>query len=346
MRIAVVGATGLVGVELFNLVDSGYFPECDEIVPIASNDSIGKSISCFGREWKCLPLETSSFEGVALASFSVGDSLSAEWIPKLLDAFPKIKIVDKSNAFRMDGRVPLVACGVNDNAITHTDRLVANPNCTTIQLALAVKPLANAFGIERVIASTYQSVSGAGRDGIEHLREEIDLFGGNYDLAELRSSGTAHNVLPQIGSLDDSGFAGEETKIMVELAKILNITDLKITATACRVDVFVGHSISIFVRLGKPVSFEEVEAHLRNGYGLDYFPNHPQVYPTPISASRPDYDLVQVGRLRQSNEDGTEYSLFCCANNLRIGAALNAIRIARRMLGFDAAIGDCATESV
>jgi len=331
MKLAIVGVTGLVGAELIDLLEADYLPGCDAIAPIASDESVGREIECFGRNWPCKPLALESFEGVDIASFSVGDELSAKWIPKLLSEYPQIRIVDKSNAFRLSEDVPLVVCGVNDDEIKQSDRLAANPNCTTIQLALAVKPLFDAFGIERIIASTYQAISGAGRDAISSLKEELDIFYPTYDTSELRASGSAHNVLPQIGSLDNNGFAGEERKIMLELPKILGLQNLDVCVTAARIDAFVGHSISVFVRLCETAKFNAVEDVLRAGYAIDYLPNDPEVYPTPVSASRPDYDLVQVGRLRPVDVEGREYSFFCCANNLRIGAALNALRIAARI---------------
>ena len=333
MKFAIVGATGIVGSELISLIDSGYFPECSEIIPIASSDSVGKTIDCKNEKWTCRSLELESFRDIDIASFSVGDELSAEWIPKLLNAYPDIRIVDKSNSFRMSNNVPLVVYGVNQNYIFDGCRLVANPNCTTIQLAIALKPIFDSFGLSRLIVSTYQSVSGGGRDALDYLNNEIDSFEKPHIPTELNSKGIAHNVLPLIGSLDEHGFAGEESKITNETQKIFNNIALKVIATSCRVDVFVGHSISVYLELKQAAEYLGIEECLRNGYAIDYFPNIPELFPTPLSASRPDYDFVQVGRLREIGDTGKEYFLFCCANNLRIGAALNALRIGRQMLG-------------
>jgi aspartate-semialdehyde dehydrogenase len=333
MKLAVVGVTGLVGTELLELLDEGYFPECESIVPIASGDSVGKTVRCLGRDWRVKPLEIESFEGADAASFSVGDALSEKWIPVLLDSFPEIKIVDKSNAFRLKDSVPLIVAGVNDNALAGSVRLAANPNCTSIQLALTLKPLFDNFGLARVIVSTYQSVSGAGKAAVQQLREESVLFNAHHREEALSDIGFLHNVLPKIGSLNEAGFASEEWKIELETRKILGASSLPICATAARVDSFAGHSISVFAALEKAAEISAVEGAFKSSKYIEYYPNVSGSIPAPVSASRPGYDLVQIGRLRRADDAGREYAFFCCANNLRIGAALNALRISRMMLG-------------
>lgn len=334
MKLAIVGVTGLVGTELLKLIDEGYFPECDAITPIASGDSVGKTVRCLGRDWRVKPLEIESFEGADAASFSVGDELSEKWIPVLLDSFPEIKIVDKSNAFRLKNQVPLVVAGVNEDVLARGGaRLAANPNCTSIQLALTLKPLFDNFGLARVILSTYQSVSGAGKAAVEQLRDESLSFKPENGSETLSGIGFLHNVLPQIGSLNEAGYASEEWKIELESRKILGVENLPICATAARVDSFAGHSISVFAALDKAADYGSIETAFKSSKYIEYFPNVSGSFPAPVPASRPGYDLVQVGRLRQADEGGREYAYFCCANNLRIGAALNALRIARLMIG-------------
>ncbi|MEP0814016.1 MAG: aspartate-semialdehyde dehydrogenase [bacterium] len=333
MKLAIVGATGYVGKEMLSLLDEGYFPQIVALAPIASESSAGTTLECMGKKWTVLPLDEASFAGADVASFSVGDALSKEWVPRILEKYPAIKIVDKSNAFRMDPSVPLVVGGVNDAAVPAGCRLAANPNCTTIQLALSIKPLQDAFGVRRVIVSTYQSVSGGGRECVDSLMEELSLFEQSHDPLDLRASGFAHNVIPQIGSFADDGCCGEETKIIRELKKILGADEMHVSAASARVDAIVGHSMNVWVTLGRDASIEEVEAALKSAFAIDYFPNSKPVCPTPVSASRPGYDLVQVGRLRRVHGTENEFAFFNCANNLRIGAALNAIRIARNLIG-------------
>ncbi len=333
MKLAIAGVTGLVGSELLRLLDDGYFPECEAIVPIASGESAGKAVRCFGKEWRVLPLELESFAGADAASFSVGDEISEKWIPVLLDSYPELKIVDKSNAFRLKETVPLVVAGVNESVLEGGERLAANPNCTSIQLALTLKPLLDNFGLERVIVSTYQSVSGAGKAAVKLLREESMRFKPDNGWETLPASGFLHNVLPQIGSLDEAGYASEEWKIELESRKILGAESLPICATAARVDSYAGHSISVFVALERAAEIGAVEDAFKSSNYIEYFPNISGSFPSPVEASRPGYDLVQVGRLRRADASGREYAYFCCANNLRIGAALNALRIARIMIG-------------
>lgn len=325
MKLAIVGATGLVGHELLRLLDEA--PAAPERLGLfASSASAGAELQLKHMSVKVAGLSDCDFSNYDIAFFSVGDELSREYVPQALTQ--GCAVVDKSNAFRLAADVPLVVAGVNDDAVTHGSQLVANPNCSTIVAAHALAPLHREFGLRSVWAATYQSVSGAGRDAGAQLLME---------LAQLSSEGLprgwtkpelgqyAGNVIPGIGSADDSGFHSEELKLVHETRKILNAPELNVVAHAVRVPVFVGHGLALTVELEEAPGRDEILRVWRESADVML----PERLPSPLSAAV--HDQVEVGRLRQEPDQDRVWSFFVVGDNLRLGAALNGWRIMQLM---------------
>ena len=331
LQIAVVGATGLVGRELLKLLEEAPFP-IGRVVASASARSVGEIIAFGNETLEIQPLDILHMAGVQLAFFAIGEDVSRTWVPKLAEE--GVKVIDKSNAFRLSEGVPLVVGGVNDDAIRPDSRIVANPNCSTIELAIPLSVLAKEFGLRRVIVSTYQSVSGAGSDLVDQLKRQVEHFETelHLNMAELPPDEVAFNVLPRIGPIADDGFSEEENKLIMETRKILGLPDLPMSATAARVPVYVGHAEAVTVDLNTHASVGDVQRALQSTPHIRYFPNETKsLRPTPVHSAQPDYDFVDVGRLRADPVFDNGFSFFVCANNLRVGAALNAVRIADYM---------------
>jgi aspartate-semialdehyde dehydrogenase len=327
LRLAIAGATGLVGQQLLRIIQA-QGPKIGELGLFASSHSAGQVQHWLGREWTVRDLAHCDFAQYDLAFFCIGDELSAKYVPEALAA--GCAVVDKSNAFRLDPAVPLVVSGVNDAAITAESKLVANPNCSTIILAHALAPLLRSFGLERVWAATYQSVSGAGGPGVEQLAVELAQAGAPsamLERPELGTGGFAYNVVPGIGRLDSLGRCGEEAKLVDETRKILAQPGLIVIAHAARVPVVIGHSIAVTVELGQSVT----EAGLINTWqaapDVRYMGGE---LPQPIASAR--HDRVEAGRLRPEPQLKHGWSFFVSGDNLRLGAALNGWRIMQRML--------------
>jgi aspartate-semialdehyde dehydrogenase len=325
LRLAIVGATGLVGRELLRIMAAEGLAQ-QALGLFASEQSAGDSIEWQGRSWPVQALTECDFNHYDAAFFCVGDELSAQYVPQALDA--GCAVVDKSNTYRLDPVVPLIVPGVNDHAVAPGTRLVANPNCTTIVLMHALAPLAANFGVRSMFVATYQSVSGAGKGGVATLKEELEAVGdiGTTGDAQLDPAYIAFNVLPGIGSLDLQGRAGEEAKLIEESRKILGLPELKIACHAVRVPVFAGHAIAVSVELGREAGGQEL---------LDAWGASPNVklmddeLPTPVGASA--HDCVEVGRIRREPALDNGLSFFVCGDNVNIGAALNGWRILKLM---------------
>jgi aspartate-semialdehyde dehydrogenase len=323
MRVAVLGATGAVGRTMLQVLEERAFP-FDELLPLASARSAGSTVSCAGREWTVRAPEPGLFRNVRVALFSAGAERSREWGPRAAEE--GAVVIDNSSAWRMDPDVPLVVPEVNAGAMARRPRgIIANPNCSTIQTVVALGPLRDAFGLERVDLVTFQSVSGAGQRGIECL--EAEAGGGSGNGAFTRP--IHGNAVPQIGDFEEGGWTGEEWKMIRETRKILDLPDLAVTATCVRVPVRVGHAVQAIVRAERPLELEAALAALEGAPGL-VLHARPDDFPTPHDTA--GSDEIEVGRVRLDPADPRRLHLWIVGDNLRKGAATNAVQIAERIL--------------
>jgi len=328
-NVAVVGATGVVGKEIIETLESRCFP-VKSLKLLASERSVGMSIP-FKEDHICIELlEPSAFDGIDIALFSAGGSISKEFCP--IAAEKGVVCIDNTSHFRMDPNVPLVVPEVNPQELEGHGRIIANPNCSTAQLVVALKPLHDAATIERVVVSTYQSVSGAGKEAITELEDQsrVNLSGGKPEPKHFQHP-IAFNVIPQIDVFQENGYTKEEMKMILETQKILGDDTVKITATTVRVPVFVGHSEAVNIQTKDKLTPNQVRTLLTGAPGIDVMddPNK-NLYPTPRDIS--GKDDVYVGRIREdiSIKNGIEF--WCVGDNLRKGAALNAIQIAETLI--------------
>ncbi|MES2211627.1 MAG: aspartate-semialdehyde dehydrogenase [Pseudomonadota bacterium] len=328
IRVAVLGATGLVGQAMLDCLIARNFP-VDQLYPLATANSAGETIQFGRRDYEVLDAETFDFSKADLAFFTAGADASRHFAPRALAA--GCRIVDNTSAFRMDKNVPLVIPEINADTI-HDAPLIANPNCATIQLLMALYPIDQRFGISEVVVSTYQSVSGVGRSGVEALaKQSIGILNSKaVEDSEAFPAGIAFNVIPQIGTLDEQGYSEEEEKLYQESRKILDRDDLSIHATAVRVPTFFGHAESVFFRTAQPCDAAAIETMLSEAAGIKFWP-HPS-YPMPRYDAL-ESDEVHVGRLRAVHDDTEAFSFWSVTNNVQKGAALNSIQIAEVMFG-------------
>jgi len=319
MKLAVLGATGAVGQTMLRVLEERGFP-AEEIVPLASERSEGRQLEWRGREWRVRRPSADAFRGCQLALFSAGAARSREWAP--VAAAEGAVVVDNSSAWRMDPEVPLVVPEVNGARIGERPRgIIANPNCVVIQLVLALEALRRAAGLRRVWASTYQSVSGAGARGVAALRAELD--GGTPETTPFPAP-IAGNVIPSIGPAAAGGWTEEEEKIRNEARKILDLPGLAVAATCVRVPVEVGHGVAAAVELEQPLSVEEARAALEAMPGVAVADDAWGPVPRDVAGQ----DTVRVGRLRSDPDDPRTLHLWVVGDNLRKGAATNAVQIA------------------
>jgi aspartate-semialdehyde dehydrogenase len=321
-RLAIAGATGVVGGEILKIIEQQR-PALAGLGLFASEHSAGEEITVLGQPRRVEALSRCDFTQYDAALFCIGDELSREYVPRALAA--GCRVVDKSNCFRLDAQVPLLVPGVNDAACQPGAMLAANPNCTTIVLVHALAPLKERFGLQRVFAATYQSLSGAGKDAALKLRSETEVAlaqSAGYYLG-LPASSSAFNVQPRIGGLNAQGQASEEAKLVVETRKILSLPELPVISHAVRVPVFVGHAIAVTVELEQPASAEAIRAAWQAAPDVRVLDGGQE--PTPAGAST--HDQVEAGRLRAEPGVPNGWSFFACGDNLRIGAALNGWRI-------------------
>jgi aspartate-semialdehyde dehydrogenase len=338
LKVAVVGATGAVGTEMLRILEAREFP-VDELVPMASARSAGRTISFRGRDVTLRELSLETLRDVDLSLSAAGASVARGFVREA--AAVGTVCIDKSSAFRMEPDVPLVVPEVNPEALEGSPRIIAVPNCTTIVAMMALAPLHRAAGLRSLVLSSYQAVSGAGRDGMRELADQIEKLHdqveelGRPDVDALPSGDVfgktmAFNVLPKIDAFADDGSTGEEVKTVQESRKILGIADLNVAATCVRVPVPVGHSVSLFARFSRAITPEEARSLLSEAPGVELHddPND-GVYPSPLEAA--GRDEVLVGRIRQAPGHDDSLLLFACGDNLRKGAALNGIQIAERL---------------
>jgi aspartate-semialdehyde dehydrogenase len=326
-RVGVVGATGVVGSTVLDVLAERGFPAA-EVVPFASERSEGKKVEFAGRELECRTLSDESIQGLELVISSAGGAVSAEWAPRLVDA--GAVVVDNTSYWRLHDNVPLVVSEVNPDALASHRGIVANPNCTTMQMVVALKPIWDAVGIERIVVSTYQSVSGTGRSAVDELRDQTRAaLDGNSAPAEVYPHPIAFNVLPQVETFkQDDDYTTEERKVMAETRKILGATEeLGISATCARVPVITGHSESVNIQTRDPLSPEECRSLLSAAPGVVVVDLPAEgVYPLPTAAA--GRDDVLVGRIRRDPSHERCINLWVVGDNLRKGAATNAVQVA------------------
>ncbi|RZJ43848.1 MAG: aspartate-semialdehyde dehydrogenase [Brevundimonas sp.] len=329
-RVAVVGATGNVGREMMNILEELNFP-IDEIHAIASRKSKGVEVSFGDRTIKCQDMETFDFSTVDIVLMSAGGSVSKEWSEKIGKAGPIV--IDNSSAWRMDPDVPLIVPEVNPDAVKDARKknIIANPNCSTIQLVTALRPLHDAAKIKRVVVSTYQSVSGAGKDAMDELFQQTrSVFTAGQMVQEKFPKRIAFNVIPQIDVFMEDGFTKEEWKMMAETKKMLD-PKIKLTATCVRVPVFIGHAEAVNVEFENPISADEARAILRSAPGiLVVDKREPGGYMTPHEAA--GEDATYISRIREDATVENGLAFWCVSDNLRKGAALNTVQIAEMLV--------------
>ncbi len=329
-RIAVVGATGNVGAELFNILDERMFP-VDEIYAVASRRSVGREVSFGERTLKCEDLESFDFSKVDLVLMSAGGTVSKQWSPKIAEA--GAIVIDNSSAWRMDPDVPLVVPEVNAEAVMGYGKknIIANPNCSTAQLVVALKPLHDAASIKRIVVSTYQSTSGAGKAGMDELWNQTKGIFVNQEAEPMEfAKQIAFNVIPQIGSFNDDGYTDEEAKMWNETKKMVDPA-IELTVTCVRVPVFVGHSEAVHVEFNNPITPGSARKLLRESPGI-MLVDKPEEdeFITPIDCVGDWATFISRVRRDPTVENGLAF--WCVSDNLRKGAALNAIQIAEELL--------------
>ncbi len=325
--IAIVGATGAVGAEMIRVLEDREFP-VGRLILFASENSLGKSVRFNAKEITVDVLDMNSFEGVDIALFSAGGDLSREFVPMATSA--GAVVIDNTSAFRMDDEVPLVVPEVNGAAIAGYQRknIIANPNCSTIQLVVAIAPLHRRAGIRRVVVDTYQSVSGAGISAMEELSTQaVALFSQHDSKTEVFPHRIAFNCIPHIGKFLEDGSTEEEAKLINETPRIMGDPSIKVASTSVRVPVFCGHSEAVHIEFEEPMPVEEAREILSGSLGVEVLdvPNMCR-YPMPLDAT--GKDSVFVGRIRQDSTVENGLSMWVVSDNLRKGAALNAVQIA------------------
>ncbi len=324
--IAVVGASGLVGRKILEVIKERKF-EVGKVVAIASDANAGKEINILGKTYRLQNLEPHIFKNLEFAFFSAGGSVSREWAPKA--AADGAIVIDNSSAFRMQEDVPLIVPELNRQDMFKNKGIIANPNCSTIQLVTVLKPLDNVFKIKRVVVSTYQSVSGAGNKGITALEGELrNLETSSHSPFPHK---IANNAIPHIDLFFDDNYTREELKMINESRKILGRKDLAITVTCVRIPTITGHGESVNIEFDKKVNAEEVKEILNSAKGVKVTDDPSQnLYPMPISAA--EKDDVFVGRIRVDNSVKHGINVWIVADNVRKGAATNAVQIAEEYI--------------
>ena len=324
MKVAVVGVTGVVGTVMLSLLDKRKFP-ITQIIPVASEKSVGNQIRFQGKDYTIVSLNDAVAMKPDIALFSAGGSISKEWAPKFADI--GTRVVDNSSAWRMDSTKKLIVSEVNSETLTDDDYIIANPNCSTMQMLVVLAPLHKRFNIKRLVISTYQSVSGTGKNAIDQLYSERN----GSDSEKVYPYSIDQNLLPHCDVFEEGGYTKEENKLINETKKILNDNSIQITSTAVRVPIEICHGESVNIEFEDNFKLEEVLNVLKNSPGL-IVQDEPEknLYPMPINAS--NKDEVFVGRIRRDFSIKSGLNLWIIADNLRKGAATNTIQIAEKLI--------------
>jgi len=331
-NVAILGATGAVGQTMIKVLEERNFP-VSEIKFLASEMSAGKEIEYYGMKYKVEAVCEEAFENIDIALFSAGGERSKKWAP--IAASKGAVVIDNSSAFRMDPEVPLVVPEVNPEDVKWHKGIIANPNCSTIQMVVALYPIHKVKKIKRIIVATYQAVSGAGATAIEDLELETKaVMEGKYFYPRALPHHIAFNVIPRIDNFEPNGYTKEELKMINETRKIMHEPDIKVSPTCVRVPVYVGHSEAVTIETQEPITAEEAREILKNAPGVvvedDPFNN---VYPTPIEVA--GKDDVFVGRIRKDLGFENGLSMWIVGDNLRKGAATNAVQIAELLVKYE-----------
>ncbi len=325
MRVAVVGATGLVGTKMMQVLEERNFP-VTEFYPVASERSVGKEVSFKGKVYKVIGMQEAVNLRPDIAIFSAGGSTSTEWAPKFADAGSTV--IDNSSAWRMDPDKKLIVPEINASVLTKSDKIIANPNCSTIQMVVALNPLHKKYKIKRIVVSTYQSVTGTGKSAVDQLMNERAGIEGE----KAYRYPIDMNLIPQIDVFMDNGYTKEEMKMVKETVKILGDEKVKVTATAIRVPVMGGHSESVNIEFDKTPDMAAIRAALNTFPGVAVVDNLEAFeYPMPLLHAA-DSDMVFVGRLRMDETQPNTINCWIVSDNLRKGAATNAVQIAEKLL--------------
>ena len=324
MKVAVVGATGVVGTVMLELLDKRKFP-VTEIIPVASERSVGNKIKFHGKDYSIVSLTDAVEMKPDIALFSAGGSTSLEWAPKFAEK--GTRVVDNSSAWRMDSTKKLIVSEVNSESLTEHDYIIANPNCSTMQMLVVLAPLHRKFKIKRLVISTYQSVSGTGKNAIDQLYSERN----DSKPEKVYPYSIDQNLLPHCDVFEEGGYTKEENKLINETRKILNDNSIQITSTAVRVPIELCHGESVNIEFEDDFKLEEVFSILRSSPGLIVEDDPDKnIYPMPINAS--NKDEVFVGRIRRDFSIKSGLNLWIVADNLRKGAATNTIQIAEKLI--------------
>jgi aspartate-semialdehyde dehydrogenase len=325
MKVAVVGATGLVGTKMLQVLAERNFP-VTELIPVASEKSVGKEVEFKGKQYKVVGMQTAIDMKPAVALFSAGGGTSTQWAPAFAEA--GITVIDNSSAWRMDPTKKLVVPEINAGTLTAEDKIIANPNCSTIQMVVALAPLHKRYGIKRIVVSTYQSVTGTGVKAVNQLMNERNGVEGEMaykypiDL----------NVIPQIDVFLENGYTKEEMKMVLETKKIMGDDSIKVTATTVRIPVMGGHSESVNIEFENEFELSEVRSLLSAAPGVVVVDDPAtQQYPMPKDAH--ERDEVFVGRIRRDETQPKSLNMWIVSDNLRKGAATNAVQIAEWLVG-------------
>ena len=325
MKVAVVGATGLVGSKMLEVLTQRNFP-VTTLIPVASEKSLGKKITWNNINWEVVSMQTAIEMKPDVALFSAGGGTSLEWAEKFAEV--GCVVIDNSSAWRMDPNKKLVVPEINGDAITADDKIIANPNCSTIQMVMVLKPLHDLYKIKRVVVSTYQSVTGTGVAAVDQMRNERAGVSGpmayRYPI-DL-------NLIPQIDVFTENGYTKEEMKMINETKKIMGDDSIEVSATAVRVPVIGGHSESVNIEFEKEPSLEEIRSVLSSTEGVEVLDN-PQSFEYPMpSIHAHESDFVFVGRIRKDFSQPKTINCWIVSDNLRKGAATNAVQIAEKLL--------------
>ena len=324
MKIAVIGSTGVVGKVMLYLLESRNFP-LTNLIPVASQNSVGKKIIFKNKEYDIVSISDAVEMKPDIALFSAGGSTSLEWAPKFAEV--GTRVIDNSSAWRMDSSKKLVVSDVNSEVLTNDDYIIANPNCSTMQMLVVLAPLHEKFKIKRLVISTYQSVSGTGKAAIDQLNSERN----NLSCEKVYPYSIDQNLLPHCDVFEKDGYTKEENKLINETRKILNDYSIQITSTAVRVPIEVCHGETVNIEFKNKFQLKEVYSILRNTPGL-IVEDEPQdnLYPMPLNAA--NKDEVFVGRIRRDFSIENGLNLWIVADNLRKGAATNTIQIAEKLI--------------